>query len=372
MQEKYVEPQITEYLFRKATRNCIPISGTFELSPLCNFNCKMCYVHQNTEDLKKQNKHIKPAGFWINLAKEAKEQGLLYLLLTGGEPFLYPEFWKVYHELAKMGLIISINSNGSIITEEIVEKLKKCPPTRINITLYGASDETYKRLCGVKDGYTRTKRAIELLKEAGISLKLNCSLTPSNVDDLPLIISYADEQGLILEVATYMFPAVRLDENLKGKNHRFTPEEMAQYNLETILCQRGTVYQKEYAEKMLENIVDISNANQCMDKEGGKVSCRAGRGIFWTTWEGKLTPCGMLPVPSISLEYNTFAEAWAILTDETKKIRLSAECEECPNKDICSVCAGMTYGENMSFTQKPQYLCNYVKALKIKCEELRI
>lgn len=97
-------------------------------------------------------KSIKTPDFWLELARQAKEQGMLYLLLTGGEPFLYPDFWMLYEELVKMGFVISINSNGSLIDEKIIEKLKKYPPARINITLYGASDETYERLCGIKKG----------------------------------------------------------------------------------------------------------------------------------------------------------------------------------------------------------------------------
>ena len=371
MQEKYIEPQITGYLFHKAIKNHIPIWGTFELSPLCNFNCKMCYVHQQADDLKKMGKSIKTPDFWLELARQAKEQGMLYLLLTGGEPFLYPDFWMLYEELVKMGFVISINSNGSLIDEKIIEKLKKYPPARINITLYGASDETYERLCGIKKGYSRTIRSIQLLKEAGISVKLNCSLTPTNVEDLPKMIRYAEEQKLIIAVATYMFPPVRVNMEEKGKNHRFTPQEMAEYNCKTILYQRGKEYLQEYAKNVIENVGDIPQINECMEREGNEVRCRAGRGIFWTTWEGKITPCGMLPIPAISLEHNSFAQAWERLTAETAKIRLAKECKECPNQSICNVCAGMIYGENLDLKKRPQYLCDYVKALKKECGKIK-
>lgn len=117
MQDKYIEPQITEYIFHKATVEHRPISGTFELSPICNYNCRMCYVHQSEEKLRKQGKKVKPPRFWLDLAKQAKKEGMLYLLLTGGEPFLYDGFWELYSELVKMGFVISINSNGSLINE---------------------------------------------------------------------------------------------------------------------------------------------------------------------------------------------------------------------------------------------------------------
>ena len=44
-----VEPPITEYLHAKAARQGIPLSGTFELAPLCNMNCRMCYVRMSRE-----------------------------------------------------------------------------------------------------------------------------------------------------------------------------------------------------------------------------------------------------------------------------------------------------------------------------------
>lgn len=370
MRGKMIEPQITEYLFHKATVDKRPISGTFELLPLCNFNCKMCYVHENASDLKSKGKALKPPKFWIDLAKSAKEQGMLYLLLTGGEPFLYKGFWEVYEELAKMGFVISINSNGSLIDEAVVERLKQNPPSRINITLYGASDETYQNLCGIEKGFTKTTRAIELLREAGISVKLNCSLTPTNAGDLEKIIRYAEERELIVSVATYMFPPIRLDEDQKGMNHRFTPENKAHYDMCTAYYQRGKKYLTHYAECIVEGMCEIAESdNNCKEIEGDKVMCRAGRGIFWTTWEGEITPCGMMPEPKIVLEDTTFQDAWEQLVRETAKIRLAPECKECPNQSVCHVCAGMTYAENADFKKKPDYLCQYVKALKQQCEE---
>ena len=133
-----VEPPITEYLHAKAARQGIPLSGTFELTPLCNMNCRMCYVRMSRE----QQEAIRPlrtAAQWLELGRQAKEQGLLYLLLTGGEPFLRPDFREILAGLHQMGLLISINSNGTLIDESVVRWLKETPPVRINITLYGAS-----------------------------------------------------------------------------------------------------------------------------------------------------------------------------------------------------------------------------------------
>lgn len=77
-----------------------------------------------------------------------------------------------------------------------------------------------------------------------------------------------------------------------------------------------------------------------------------------------MTPCGMMPIPVVSLEDRTFGEAWEELVEKTARIRLAPECRNCENQKICHVCAGMAYGENGDFTKKPEYLCEYVMALK--------
>ena len=161
MKQRLVEPMLTEYLHRKASITKTPISGTFELSPLCNMDCKMCYIKMSKEK-QESIARLRTKEEWLNLAKEARNEGMLFLLLTGGEPFLVKNFKELYIELHKMGFCISINTNGTMIDEEVIEWLKKYPPMRINMTLYGASDETYERLCNNPKGFTQVTKALSL------------------------------------------------------------------------------------------------------------------------------------------------------------------------------------------------------------------
>ena len=91
MKQRLVEPMLTEYLHRKASITKTPISGTFELSPLCNMECKMCYIKMSKEK-QESIARLRTKEEWLNLAKEARNEGMLFLLLTGGEPFLVKDF----------------------------------------------------------------------------------------------------------------------------------------------------------------------------------------------------------------------------------------------------------------------------------------
>ena len=116
---------------------------------------------------------------------------MLYLLLTGGEPLLHSDFEQIYSGLAEMGILLTLNTNGTLIDERIVEYMEKNPPERVNITLYGCSDNTYQKVCGSAKGYKAAIHGVELLKKAKIPVCINTTFTRHNASDMEHITSNA-------------------------------------------------------------------------------------------------------------------------------------------------------------------------------------
>lgn len=353
-----VAPPLTEYFYRKASAAGIPLSGTFELTPVCNMDCKMCYVRLS----RAEQESISPlhnADEWLTLAQNARDAGMLYLLVTGGEPFLHPQIRPILEGLNKMGLIVSINSNGTMIDEDVISWLKKAPPIRVNISIYGASDETYAKLCNNPSGFTQVTKAISLLKEAGISVKLNCSLTPHNIHDLPRIVDFAKENDLILQIATYMFPPTRKSDENIGKNERLTAEQAAYYSAYSEYLLLG---KERFLEKEIGFPDDIED--HCAEIGDG-IRCRAGKCSFWVNWNGKMTPCGMFPdlkFPNV-FEIN-FEQAWSEIKKIASSIVLPTMCAGCSAKNDCRACAAMVITESGQFDKVPQYRCDMTHALR--------
>ena len=361
---------LTDYLFYKAGQSGIPLSGTFELTPFCNFSCPMCYVRKTAEEVKSSGRSLRTYEQWLKLAREARDAGMLYLLITGGEPTAWPEFWKLYEELIHMGLVVSINTNGSLLKEEAVQKLIQLPPRRVNITLYGAGDETYDKMCGVKGTYAAVDRAIRELKGAGVQVKLNCSLTPLNAGDLEALTSYAKELELVLDIATYMFPPLRRDGTQVGQNQRFTPEQSAYYRLKAYELQYDKEQYMEFLQKIQKGSVPPPGLEEgCIDPTDGVIRCRAGKTSFWATWDGRISPCGMMTEPVLELEDRPFPEVWEELKEISSQIRLSGVCDKCSNLQLCHSCAAMAQTETGSFSGIPSYLCAAVKEMKRLAEE---
>ncbi len=360
-----VESKITEYLHQKASWKRIPLSLSFELTPVCNMACRMCYVRM---DKKTQESiaPLRPAEDWLKLAGEVKEKGLLYILLTGGEPFLYPELPSLMAGLQEQGFVVSINTNGTMIDEKAIEWLKRTPPSRLNITLYGCSDATYKRLCGKPDGFTRVTHAIDLLRDAGIPVKINVSVTPWNAGDLEGIFEYCKQHHLLLQATSYMFPPLRRDPGSQGKNQRFTPEEAAYWSAKIVSLLNGEdrfLQRFDAGELTVLPDKDIEECERNCGGEGDGSRCRAGRCTGWVTWDGKLLMCGMIPDETAPRVFEEgFSASWNRIIQQTDAIRLPAACKDCSMKDECRACAAMVYTESGDYSKVPDYRCRMAHA----------
>ncbi|MDO4312480.1 MAG: radical SAM protein [Eubacteriales bacterium] len=349
--------KVSDQLWNKAGKMRIPLTGAFELLPVCNFQCKMCYVRKTMKEVGQEG-GLLSAGEWLDFARQARDEGLLYPLLTGGEPFVRDDFQEIMAKMGEMGLQISINTNASLIDEAQAKWLGQHLPTRINITLYGASEETYQNLCGNGEAYARVRRAVDYLKQYGVTVKFNTSITPENVGDLEAMMAYADRMNIPIQVASYMFPPIRRDENMTGQNHRLSPEEAAWARVKSDLLQRDSRWFQIQVQRW-NHFVPLT-AEMLREQSGGKscgMSCRAGRCSFWLDWQGNLGNCGMYTSAKFPLKGSSFAKAWEQVAEETDRIRFSPACTNCPNFRLCHSCIAMVYNECGDMNGCPEYLC---------------
>lgn len=340
----------------------IPLAGSFELLPVCNLQCRMCYVRKSMAEVNEAG-GLLPAEQWLEFARMARDEGMLYPLLTGGEPFLRQDFQEIMAKMQEMGLQVSINSNGTLIDESIARWLGQHSPTRINITLYGASEESYQKLCGDGDAYNRVHRAVDWLKHYRIPVKFSCSVTSENMDDLEEIIGYAKSVNSPIQVATYMFPPIRRNADLIGQNHRLSPEEAALARVKAEWLQNEPKWFQRQAERYQHFVEPTEELlNKLAAGEPREMNCRAGRSSFWIDWQGNIANCGMYPSVRFPLKGCSFAEAWRQVVEETNQVRYSPVCTNCPNYHLCHACIAMVYNECGDCNGRPDYLCRMNQA----------
>ena len=358
MNNKRTEPILATYLHERGSRLGLPISGTFELTSRCNFSCPMCYIHDSDSNSKKSRELS--TDQWISIAKSAVESGMMFALLTGGEPFLREDFFDIYGEMKKMGVMVSVNTNGSLIKGEVLRRLVDNPPFRINVSLYGACEKTYSEMCR-NNAFEDVIKGITALKEAGIDVRLNLSLTPFNQQDIREIYEIAKKIKVNIKFNSYMYPSLRREESNCSEGCRFAPAEAAFFST---MWDRLRLGKKDF-EKRCKNIVDIMSCgdSECTVEPEEGARCRAGRSSFWITCDGKMLPCGMMKSPEINLTEISFDQAWAVIKEESKKITLPSKCITCSKRRICNVCPAVCVAETGSFNDSPQYMCEYTDEL---------
>lgn len=331
----------TDYLDRlraTAKQKLIPLNATFELTPFCNFSCVMCYVRLTKDEADKQGKMLS-ADEWLEIARQARDMGTLYITLTGGEPFLHPEFRKIYSELNKMGFLISIMSNGSMIDEDMIEFFRENGmPFTVKLTLYGASDETYKRVCNSSDGFTKISKAVDLLKNAGVPLKLTSTIVRENADDLRDIYLFARSKGVPM-----------------------------QHTVSVVKSSRGAVGTTEKSRFLLSDFPDELTLEE-LEKAKFPPSefpfawCAGFGSSFWMTWHGHLQICSFMTVPELIYSGN-LASDYADLHNKIKEIKNPAECRDCEWQEFCQRCPGILCAESGHPEKTDTGLCDMAKKL---------
>lgn len=350
------EGAFSDWLVEAAVDKRIPISGAFELLPNCNMSCKMCYI-QHTPRITE----LKPVEFWLSVIDQSIEKGMLFPLLTGGEPLLYPGFHELYERIMKRPVYLAINTNATLLNRETVKWMAKSPPRRLNISLYGASDDTYAKLCRNPKGFTQVTQAFELLKEYGIQFRVHSSMVPDNISDQQAMREICNYYKVPLTMVHYMFPAYRKEVSQECEQMRFTPKEMAKASLD--------YFKARYKDKIQEYCRSVIMSCQAFEKpevyslyNDNEVNCKGGKCTFWVDWHGRMSSCGVHNQSAVDLSQATFADAWKRIVEDTDKLYLPIKCKTCPYRCVCVVCPAACFCETGSMNKAPEYLCEYSRA----------
>lgn len=319
-----------------ARQELTPLTGTFELTPLCNFDCKMCYVHLKPDQMTAMGR-LRTAQEWLQLGRQARDAGTLTLLLTGGEVMTRTDFAEIYTGLSDMGFLINIFSNGYLLSDEVLRLLQERPPLKVRITLYGASNETYRRLCGVPDGYDRVMANIDALQAAGIRVTLGFTATTYNYQDLPLVRQIAKEMDTPLQVAADLFSPVR------GADKDVQFLQVNQSQLKEMVppdVGRETTRppQTEKSKPDLQAIIERAKKGQFYSSP--LEVCGSRKCGFWVTWNGHMSMCAMISSIYTQPFETGFAQAWKVLCTRMEQLQFPAACKTCVYIPFCTSCPG--------------------------------
>jgi radical SAM protein with 4Fe4S-binding SPASM domain len=338
--------------------------ANFELTARCNLQCKMCYVCRPANDKLAKDKELTTAQ-WIRLAEEARDAGLLFLTLTGGEVFLRKDFKTIYEKLTRLGFIIKIYTNGTLMTRDIINWLATIPPKEVSITLYGTSRDTYQKVTGYAEGFDKTVQAIDTLHAKGIRTEIKTTVIHGNMHEYKQFIDFAGQRESRIGVVNYVSPR-REGCHSDPLGNRLSPQELFQY--ERII----TKYHQQVSVEKDEIFPIIRNNNDDLAKKDDELlkkidptdafRCLGGKSAAWVTWDGRLISCALMEIPETNPLEKGFLAAWEELKHKCTLIPVSKECRECQYQSYCDYCPAKLYKETGYYDQPAPYLCELARS----------
>jgi radical SAM protein with 4Fe4S-binding SPASM domain len=335
-------------LHKRAAAVRQPVNGTFELTERCNLSCRMCYVRHPAGDSVRRSKELS-ADQWLELARQAKDSGMVFLLLTGGEVFLRPDFFEMYTPLTRLGFILTLFTNGTLITDSIAARLAEAPPSRTEITLYGATAATYEAVTGVPGSYARCCAGIEALIKHRIPLGLKSTLTRQNVNELEAMRELAHSWGLPF-FGSWLITK-RRDGNLSDvENCRMSAAECVA--LET--GDRASA--SEWTEAALRESSLGTDSN---------FYCQAGKAAFVINPQGEMNACiDLIQTAARPLDIG-FRAAWEKVQHFVDSAPPpDSACLACEMRAFCPRCPAWSMMETGTLTKPVPYLCEIARARK--------
>ncbi len=342
----------------------IPKWIAWEITGRCNLNCVHCRCDASMESGMGDFSTDEAKALLDDIASYAKP----VMVLSGGEPLIREDLFEIASYGTELGLRMCIATNGTLINDDICEKMKSSDIKMVSLSLDGSTAEIHDDFRHQKGAFTGTLRGIEFLKKHGIPFLINSSFTKRNQEDIPSTYKLAKELGA---TAWYMFMVVPT-----GRGEEIMSELISAEDYEEILDWHFDAEMEEESMLMRPTCaphyyrVQLQRQKKGAEYErrnlsfstGGSKGCIAAQVIALITQHGDIQPCSYFPKSAGNLKEQSFKDIWenSPLLNELRDFeKYKGRCGSCEYLSVCGGCrarADAVYGDYMA--EEP--FCNYV------------
>lgn len=345
--------QFSRRVHRRLLEERVPLEATFEVSRRCPLACRHCYNNLPMNDHAARRRELS-LDEYRRIFDEIAEAGTLWVLFTGGEILARADFLDIYTEAKQRGFLITLFTNGTLVTPRIADHLTEWRPFAIEITLYGHTRETYERLTRVPGSYDRCRRGIELLLERKLPLKLKTVATTITKDEIFAMRDWAESLGVPFKFDGMLNP--RIDCSQSPLDVRLTPEEVVELDLRD---PRRMPAWRELNDRYRTAAMSPYVTNTVYD-------CGGGVGSFAVNPYGEMSICVLSQADTYDLRQGSFRDGWEHFL---RRVRLQqrtrpVKCQTCEIRPMCGSCAAVNELENGDKEAPIDFACrvNHLRA----------
>lgn len=274
---------VNKHLIRRITREKritgVEVQHTYRCNARCSF-CSMGTPQSPTNT-------IEPALF-DRILSECVKEGCTLMVFLGGETLVDRNIFMYLSQCWDAGIMTEIQSNGTMLTESNLLKLKEVHCRNISVTIHGDTADDHDGVYKVKGAYDRLMNAIEFCKKNNISISFKTLYSQSSEKNgqFQKILDMAKYHNMELNVNPFMPVGKGF-----GDNERLDAEHLLKWKkiVSTESCVSSHIY-----------------------KNGQAGGCFAGNDYFCITPEGNLLPCYFMPISVGNIKTMSLREAQKI------------------------------------------------------------
>lgn len=330
----------------------------WEITRSCNLFCAHCRASA-AQDAYEDELSTEEC---LRLIDEISEVGKPVLILTGGEPLLRHDLFQVAKYAVESGLRVVLGTNGTLITEDMANRLKEIPVSRVGVSIDFPTPELQDKFRGKTGAFEAAMAGIVKAREAGIEVQINSTITRLNVPYLNALLNLA------LEARAVAFHPFMLVPTGRGKGLRaaeMSPEEYEEtlnwvYDKQREL--EGRIFfkptdaphylrvvkqrSKEDNAKGTPSAEKTKPAGACGDMNSVTRGCLAGTAFCFISHRGRVQGCGYLDVEAGNIRDKSFSEIWGnstLFRDLRDLSNIKGKCGICEYKRVCGGCRARAY-----------------------------
>lgn len=328
----------------KHTKNMNHIS--WNVTQRCNLYCKHCYRESSPDD-KTINELTTQEG--KKLLSDMKKANLGVIVFSGGEPLLRADIFELIEHACSLGIMPLMGSNGTLITPEIAEKLKKSGLNAIAISIDSMNEEVHDEFRGEKGALKAAIAGIKNSIDAGLRVQVNTTISRYNLDDIDEVMEYANKIGALSSHMLFLVDVGR------GKNIDVTQLDKTEY--------------KNTINKIIEKDLDIKIKPTCAPQYKveamfkdiptvGARGCIAGISYCSILPNGDVHICPYTPVKVDSIRERDFDHIWKnneIFLKLRDYTQYKGKCGSCSYIGICGGCRARAFSTTGDWLEADPY-----------------
>ncbi len=338
---------------------------SWEMTAACNLHCVHC---RSSSD-----EYASVGKFTLEKSKQFIDEITSFaspvVVLTGGEPLMREDVFEIAKYGTEKGLRMAMATNGTLVTDEICEKIKESGIRIVSMSLDGPNAEVHDDFRGVEGAFEGTLHAAELFNKHGIKFIINSAFTKRNQEYIGETFRKAKAMGAH---AWYMFlivPTGRGEDIMAELVSKEDYDDILKWHYELersedeILVRPTCApqYYRVWHEQSKLDGLDAERRSLSFSTGGGK-GCIAGQTICFVNSEGDVLPCSYFPLAGGNVFEKPLKEIWEtseLLNDMRDFKSYEGKCGKCRYLGVCGGCRARSYAVTGSYMAEEPF-CDYI------------